>query len=220
MPGMRTHENTLPVLLTPREVASTLRVDLSHYRPGNARRGAVRRCSSHRTHPGSRARAPLCFSKASRRRGDVSDDRVVASRRARGRGGVSSASTSKRGYGWKHQKLRNRWARDVARGEVNCARCGEPIWPEEPWDLGHVDGDKTRHSRPEHRACNRAMATRRAKRRRMRFAKRPGHRSCRARLPPARRGDRPQSSGSSYWSVSSRWPNGVVSELNEWLRYG
>ncbi len=56
---------------------------------------------------------------------------------------MSSASTSKRGYGWKHQKLRNRWARDDARGEVDCARCGEPIWPEEPWDLGHVDGDKT-----------------------------------------------------------------------------
>jgi hypothetical protein len=79
---------------------------------------------------------------------------------------MSSASTSKRGYGWKHQKLRNRWAREVARGEVDCARCGEPIWPEEPWDLGHVDGDKTRYSGPEHRACNRATATHNAKRRR------------------------------------------------------
>lgn len=69
-------------------------------------------------------------------------------------------------YGWKHQKLRNRWARDVARGEVECARCGEPIWPEEPWDLGHVDGDKSRYSGPEHRACNRATAARKPKRRR------------------------------------------------------
>jgi hypothetical protein len=64
------------------------------------------------------------------------------------------------------QKLRNRWARDVVRGEVDCARCGEPIWPEEPWDLGHVDGDKTRYAGPEHRACNRATATQKAKRRR------------------------------------------------------
>jgi hypothetical protein len=79
---------------------------------------------------------------------------------------MSSASTSIRGYGWKHQKLRNRWARDVARGEVECARCGEPIWPEEPWDLGHVDGDKTRYAGPEHRACNRATANHKAKRRR------------------------------------------------------
>jgi hypothetical protein len=79
---------------------------------------------------------------------------------------VSSGNTSRRGYGWKHQKLRNRWAREVARGEVDCARCGEPIWPEEPWDLGHVDGDKTRYSGPEHRACNRATATHNAKRRR------------------------------------------------------
>jgi hypothetical protein len=70
-----------------------------------------------------------------------------------------------------HQKLRNRWARDVARGEVECARCGEPIWPEEPWDLGHVDGDKTRYAGPEHRACNRATATHKdTRRRRVQFA--------------------------------------------------
>ena len=79
---------------------------------------------------------------------------------------MSSTSTSKQGYGWKHQKLRNRWAREVARGQVDCARCGEPIWPEEPWDLGHVDGDKGRYAGPEHRACNRATATHKAKRRR------------------------------------------------------
>jgi hypothetical protein len=81
-------------------------------------------------------------------------------------GEVNSGNTSRRGYGWTHQKLRNRWARDVARGEVECARCGEPIWPEERWDLGHVDGDRTCYSGPEHRACNRATATHKAKRRR------------------------------------------------------
>lgn len=79
---------------------------------------------------------------------------------------MSSGNTSRRGYGWTHQRLRNRWAPAVARGEVVCARCGELIWPEEPWDLGHVDGDKSRYSGPEHRARNRATATHKAKPRR------------------------------------------------------
>jgi len=64
-------------------------------------------------------------------------------------------STTARGYGWAHQKLRNRWVPYVARGEVDCARCGQTIWPGEAWDLGHVDGDKSRYAGPEHRSCNR-----------------------------------------------------------------
>ena len=74
------------------------------------------------------------------------------------------AKTSARGYGTKHQALRRRWARQIARDEVLCARCGGLIYPEEPWDLGHVDGDKTRYAGPEHRYCNRATAAHKAKR--------------------------------------------------------
>ena len=65
------------------------------------------------------------------------------------------------GYGWRHQQRRAVVARQVAAGGVCCARCGEPIEPGTPWDLGHVDGDRTRYQGAEHRACNRSTAGRR-----------------------------------------------------------
>jgi hypothetical protein len=43
-----------------------------------------------------------------------------------------------------------------------CRRCGQPIDPEEPWDLGHIEahvdgGQLTRDNlAPEHRRCNRS----------------------------------------------------------------
>ena len=43
-------------------------------------------------------------------------------------------------------------------GGVRCARCGGLIHPSEPWDLGHVDGSKSRYAGAEHRSCNRATA--------------------------------------------------------------
>ena len=60
-------------------------------------------------------------------------------------------STSARGYGHMHQQRRKRWARKVATGLVSCARCGFLIEPDQEWDLGHVDGDRSRYSGPEHR---------------------------------------------------------------------
>ena len=79
-----------------------------------------------------------------------------------------SAKTVARGYGPAHKALRKRWAPQVARGEVCCARCGYVIYPGEQWDLGHMDGDKTRYAGPEHRSCNRATATHKAVRQRRR----------------------------------------------------
>ena len=58
-------------------------------------------------------------------------------------------------YGHAHRKLRQRWARLVADGEVNCARCRLPIHPGQPWDLGHRDDDSGEYQGPEHRRCNR-----------------------------------------------------------------
>ena len=67
-------------------------------------------------------------------------------------------STTARGYGHRHQQLRKRWAPVVESGWVFCARCRRPILPGQPWDLGHVDGSKTKYAGPEHRRCNRSTA--------------------------------------------------------------
>jgi hypothetical protein len=77
----------------------------------------------------------------------------------------NAAKTAARGYGSAHQARRRRWNKRIYSGEeVNCARCGYLILPGQAWDLGHVDGDKSRYQGPEHRRCNRATATHKAKR--------------------------------------------------------
>ena len=82
------------------------------------------------------------------------------------------ATTAQRGYGYRHQRERARWALRVARGGVVCARCGFLILPGTPWHLGHDDFDRTRWTGPEHQACNTATAAHRARRAR-RLAPRP-----------------------------------------------
>jgi hypothetical protein len=63
---------------------------------------------------------------------------------------------TERGYGTDHHKLREAWRPLVEAGDVDCARCHEPILPGEPFDLGHDDSDRTKWTGPEHVACNRA----------------------------------------------------------------
>jgi hypothetical protein len=72
---------------------------------------------------------------------------------------ATKGSTTQRGYGARHQAERKRLAPIVARGGVNCARCGDAIVPPEPWDLGHND-ERTEWTGPEHRDCNRADGAR------------------------------------------------------------
>ena len=80
-------------------------------------------------------------------------------------------SSAARGYGWAHQVLRRSWARRVALGVVDCARCGLPIEAGQPWDLGHDDVDRRRYVGPEHarsvdcpKGGNRATARHRVER--------------------------------------------------------
>jgi hypothetical protein len=73
--------------------------------------------------------------------------------------------TTARGYGWRHQRVRAAWRPRVEAGLVDCARCGEPIVPGEPWDLGHDDVDRGRYRGPEHRYCNRSAGAERRHRR-------------------------------------------------------
>jgi hypothetical protein len=71
-----------------------------------------------------------------------------------------AGSTAARGYSGAHVRLRAQAAKVVASGQARCWRCQEPILPGEPWDLGHVDGDKSRYAGPEHSACSRSAGGR------------------------------------------------------------
>nr|WP_232491111.1 AAA family ATPase [Mycobacterium dioxanotrophicus] len=62
----------------------------------------------------------------------------------------SEGSTTKRGYGSAHQALRRRYQDHVATGQATCWRCGRPIKPNQQWDLGHDDHDRTKYRGPEH----------------------------------------------------------------------
>lgn len=76
-------------------------------------------------------------------------------------------------YGTQHKQLRADLADYVAAGLATCWRCGQPINPGEPWDLGH-DDNRTMTMGPEHRhrrpGCigNRAAGMAKIKRRRRR----------------------------------------------------
>ena len=54
---------------------------------------------------------------------------------------MTNGSTSRRGYGTKHQRERQKWARLVNAGNEHCVRCGGPILPGQKWDLDHAAGE-------------------------------------------------------------------------------
>jgi hypothetical protein len=56
-------------------------------------------------------------------------------------------------YGASHRAMRKRLEPVVARGEVACARCGQPIGQGEEWQLDHRD-DGRGWLGPSYRGCN------------------------------------------------------------------
>jgi len=72
-------------------------------------------------------------------------------------------TSTTRGYGRPHRRLRAALAPLVATGTVTCWRCGKLIAVGAAWDLGHDDDDPThtRYRGPEHRGpCNRSAGAR------------------------------------------------------------
>ena len=68
----------------------------------------------------------------------------------RGRG-----TSGQRGYGTAHRRERARWQAAMDSGVVPvCAKCNQPVFPSQAWDLGHTD-DRKSWTGPEHRDCNR-----------------------------------------------------------------
>ena len=72
---------------------------------------------------------------------------------------MARATTTSRGYGASHQRMRAKYQTLVASGRAVCVRCDEPIAPDAPWDLDHSD-DRRTYNGPAHRACNRAAGAR------------------------------------------------------------
>jgi hypothetical protein len=71
-------------------------------------------------------------------------------------------------YGHAHRKIRRQWATVVASGQAKCWRCGRPIHPAQPWDLGHDDVRKDVWRGPECLPCNRGTAAARGNKSRAR----------------------------------------------------
>ena len=60
----------------------------------------------------------------------------------------SRGTSTERGYGQDHRDLRAAWQPLVEAGDVICWRCGDPIQPGEPWDMGHDDHDRSAYRGP------------------------------------------------------------------------
>lgn len=78
-------------------------------------------------------------------------------------------TTARRGYGKRHQELREQWSPTVAAGRVDCSaplciveRDGgtRRIKRTDEWDLGHDENDRRKYAGPQHSQCNRGQSRR------------------------------------------------------------
>lgn len=73
---------------------------------------------------------------------------------------AAGKSTTQRGYGSSHQRLRAHWQHRINTGEViTCWRpdCGRRITGTD-WHLGHDDNDRSKYRGPECITCNLSAA--------------------------------------------------------------
>lgn len=80
----------------------------------------------------------------------------------------ATLTTTQRGYGSSHQRLRKQYARMVAAGRAQCSEvvCLSPtrwIQPGTPWDLAH-GATRDTYRGPAHAACNRSESATRTNR--------------------------------------------------------
>ena len=68
-----------------------------------------------------------------------------------------AGSTTRGGWGHSHQRRRAAIAPIVRAGKATCARCGEPIHPEDEWHLDH-NAERNGYLGPSHARCNLAAA--------------------------------------------------------------
>lgn len=71
-------------------------------------------------------------------------------------------TSTARGYGSRHQKIRAAANVAVQTGKVICARCHQPIQPGTPWALDHDDEDRGTYLGPSHVYCNNSAGGKRA----------------------------------------------------------
>ena len=81
-------------------------------------------------------------------------------------------TTTQRGYGSQHQKLRAQWKPIVDAGQAwchatTCLKADRRIQPGTPWHLGHTE-DRSSWTGPEHEQCNESDGARRGNRGRTR----------------------------------------------------